>query len=140
MSGAEVLGRWDAAFNSAHCARAAELFAVDAEYVDHRPLGWMPLQGREAIRAWYSAVAEAVSPTAASRVVAERPPWIVGEQVFRFTAPGREEDGSGEVTIGVLLRMQDGLIAELDLFDRADQAVAALATRMGAAHEPPRRG
>lgn len=36
--GAAFVARWDAAFNAAP-ETAADLFAEDASYVDHRPLG-----------------------------------------------------------------------------------------------------
>lgn len=126
MTADAVLADWDAAFNSAACETAADLFTPDATYVDHRPLGWPPLHGREAIRAWYVTMANVISMNATSTLVVDQLPWIVGEQVFRFTAPAADGGGEGEVTLGALLCVEDGLIARLELYDSPQEAVSAL--------------
>lgn len=129
MTAEAVLADWDAAFNSAACEDAADLFAPDATYVDHRPLGWPPLEGREAIRAWYVTMANVISMNATSTLVVDEWPLLVGEQVFRFTAPAADGGGEGEVTLGALLCMDAGLIAQLELYGSAEEAVAALRAR-----------
>jgi hypothetical protein len=124
--GAAFVAAWDDAFNAAP-EHAADLFTEDASYTDHRPLGWPPMQGRDAIREWFGTLATGgASIHARSRVVEDRPPLVVVEQEFRIVAGAADGGGEGEVSVWVLLRLEDGRSAELDLFGDLDAALAAL--------------
>ena len=124
--GAAFVAAWDDAFNAAP-ESAADLFTEDASYIDHRPLGWPPMRGRDAIREWFRTLATGgASIHATSRVLDERPPRVAVEQEFRIVAGAADGGGEGEVSVWVVLRLQDGRSAELDLFGDPESALAAL--------------
>lgn len=123
---AAFVARWDDAFNSAP-ETAADLFAEGASYTDHRPLGWEPMHGRDAIRIWFGSLSNGgASIRADSRVLAEHASRIAAEQDFRIVASEADGGGIAEVAVWVVLRVEDGLIATLDLFGDRDTALAAL--------------
>jgi len=123
--GAAFVAAWDAAFNAAPEA-AAELFAEDARYEDHRPLGWEPLHGRTAIREWFRTLSTGgATIRARSRVLEETPARIAIAQVFQIVAGEADGGGDGEVTVWVVLRLAGGLIAELRIFGDQEAALAA---------------
>ncbi len=103
------------------------ILAPDAEYVDHRPVGFPRASGGDAVRAWLSTLPEVAVDVAfrLDEVLAARPDALVG----RWTNTGRERAGGGAFErpfLALNVFGADGRLRRWEHFDvgRADEALA----------------
>lgn len=125
-SSIEVVRANSRAFSRRDVDAMLELYAPDAVVTDRRQVGWGEFRGQAALRSYYQGLFDNAAELHEDlEVIAEQDDVIVA--ACRLTARIAGEDDPGELTFEYALRIRvaDGLIASIDIYDDAAAAVAA---------------
>jgi ketosteroid isomerase-like protein len=111
-------------FNQADVDGMMQLWHPQAQYLDHRPIGWEPMnrdQVCELNRSAFSVVADVQRETT---VIADPGDAVVC--LARFN--GHAVEGGGEVELGYaeVTVIHDGLIVRRDIYQTSDEALASV--------------
>jgi ketosteroid isomerase-like protein len=133
-----TIGEWVRHINGRHMNDLAALFAEDIVRVDHRTIGWDDIRGHAALReyfqsGWDMSPQLRVEPDEAlacdERVIA-----------FTFTVSGPADSAEGgpfEIEIGVVARVENGLITRWDQYEPDDRrAMIARYAELGGGQGP----
>jgi ketosteroid isomerase-like protein len=103
-----------------------ELYAPDAVVIDRRAVGWGEFRGRDALRSYYQGLFDNADDLHEQlEVVSEDGDAIVAS--CRLTARLAGQPVAPEVTFGyaLLIRLVDGLIASMEIYEDAADVAAA---------------
>lgn len=114
------------AFSRRDADAMLELYAPDAVVVDRRAVGWGEFRGADALRSYYQGLFDNAEDLHEQLdVVSEDGDTIVAS--CRLTARLAGQPAAPEVTFDYALRIRlvDGLIASIDIYEDAGAAAAA---------------
>jgi ketosteroid isomerase-like protein len=123
---ADVVRANSDAFSRLDVHAMLELFAPDAVVTDRRAIGWGEFRGHDALRSYYQGLFDNASELNEElEIVSEAGEVVVASCHLTGKLAGQEDGPEVAFDYALRIRLADGLIASLEIFDDADAASAS---------------
>ena len=120
-SNADIVHANSEAFSRRDVGAMLELYAPDAVVTDRRAVGWGEFRGRDALRSYYQGLLDNVSELHEDLdVVEDRGDEIVASCRLRARLVGLPDADEVSFEYALRIRLADGLIASMDIFEDAE--------------------
>ena len=122
----EVVQANSEAFSRRDADAMLELYAPDAIVIDRRAIGWGEFRGHDALRSYYQGLFDNAEDLREDlEVVADEGELIVASCRLTAQLVGQPDASPVSFDYALRIRLADGSIASIDIYDDADAARAA---------------